>query len=291
MARKSFTPLGEGEHITANRINDLFDADGVEGILTNIAGEQIEDASITLRACNQGVRTAASTAGRGTGSPWFGGEAPSATGINNQILDSPGQVIQSTTDSYIRAGGNDLAIDLTHQVNDCLDGDFALIELSGQAHFFHYLAGGSAQDNNGVIAGSTPDYAKYFGTIFLQVTKNATTVNIPHSSIPGNDAHFGSILINGSYAGSTYNSGKLYPTVPTQTPYVSEANIGNTGPGTYRSFHISVIVPLDGDETVLQCKAKCLPGQAITSPAPFANPVAHILNARFTGRVIRKGEK
>jgi hypothetical protein len=292
MARKTLTPLQEGEHITATRVNDLFNSNGVAGIVSDVAGDQVAQGGITARACNTAIR-GVSTAARGTGNPWFGGEALPGGGINNLTIVQPGQVITGTGDTFLRWGGNDLAVDLSNEVSDAENGDFVLVELSGQAHFFHYLSGGTYNDVNGVIPGATPTYTNATGRIYLQVTTGTpglTQVTVPHASIPGNDAIFGTQIINGAYT-NAYSTGRICPTLA-GSPYGNEDDIWNTGPGTFRSFHISCIVPLNGNESTLIIKAKCNPGPAIAgSPAPFADPTAHILQASFTGRVIRKGEK
>jgi len=291
MARQTLVPLEEGGHITAAKINNAFGVSGASGLVQNVSGDQVAQGGITGRACNTGVRTGASAASRGNGNPWFGGEAIATTGLNNLTLVAPGDIITGNSYVFIQSGGNDMAIDLSDEIADSENGDFALIEFCGQAHFFHYLAGPTATDGTSTVPGSSPTYTDAEADMKLVVTLGGTTVDVPHASIPGNDAHFGSMMINGGY-GNAYSTGRICPTLPSLSPYGTEDDTHNTGPGFLRSFHLSCIVPLNGTQSVLTAKCAVRPGPAIAgSPAPFSSPVAHILQATFTARVIRKGNK
>jgi hypothetical protein len=291
MARQTLDPLEEGGHITAAKINDAFGASGATGLVSNVSGDQVAQGGITGRACNTGVRIGASAASRGNGNPWFGGEALAGSGVNNLTLVAPGDIITGNSYVFIQSGANDMQIDLSDEIADSENGDFALIEFSGQAHFFHYLAGTSPTDAANTVPGAAPSYTSQEADMKLVVTLGGSTVDVPHATIPGNDAHFGTLLINGNYT-TTYGSGNICPTTPNVSPYGTEDDMHNTGSGTFRSFHLSCIVPLDGTQSALTAKVAVRPGQSIGgSPAPFASPIAHILQANFTARVIRKGNK
>ena len=291
MARQTLDPLEEGGHITAAKINDAFGASGATGLVSNVSGDQVAQGGITGRACNTGVRIGASAASRGNGNPWFGGEALAGSGVNNLTLVAPGDIITGTSYTFIQSGGNDMQVDLSDEIADSENGDFALIEFSGQAHFFHLLAGSSITHSSNTVPGAAPSYTSAEADMKLVVTLGGSTVDVPHATIPGNDASFGTMLINGNYS-TTYGSGNICPTLPNVIPYANEDDVFNTGSGTFRSFHLSCIVPLDGTQSALTAKAAVRPGQSIGgSPAPFSDPIAHILQANFTARVIRKGNK
>ena len=297
MARKKLNTFAAGEHITAEKMNNTFNTNGVEALVREVTGDQIKREGISNRVCNTGQRHAISTAPRGTGNPWFGGEAKSI--LNNPLLMAD-FFAQGTGAFIIRTGGDNMVLDLTQEVADTQEGDFALIEFCGQASFLHYLTGGAGASGQRIPygpAGENGDYRHMTGRIYLRLTVNGIDYDIPSTAYPGCDAQFGSCYDN-SDPTDTLSTGSIIGTFPDVPAWSGEGDFYNTGPGTHRSFHLSLLVPLTGNESTLYCKAVVAPYSPPenTTPAPgptqipYADPIANISQAFFSGRIIRKGE-